>query len=173
MADITICKRGCSIIDGCMGHCEPDMEQKQEAITHDQAQQAIQKLVNGSFHQEPLPTFCIAARETDDDLVASRYVGQQREQEATHLTTIEAQAKTIEAMREALEFYADPTNHLKVINLADEDGTQCGTSTPMREDCGEKARSALALTQPEKPAPSEKQDSTKASFGMRFVEEMK
>lgn len=31
----------------------------------------------------------------------------------------------------------------------------------------------LALAQTEKAAPSEKQDSTKASFGMRYVEEMK
>jgi hypothetical protein len=54
-------------------------------------------------------------------------------------------APVADEMVKALQFYADRKNHLKVINLVDEDGVKCGTSTPMREDCGEKARGALSM----------------------------
>jgi hypothetical protein len=67
-----------------------------------------------------------------------------RNSHATHLSTIEAQAKTIEAMREALA---------GVMEWYVADSTEGANKTYARF---EKARSALALAQTEKAEPADK-----------------
>lgn len=51
-------------------------------VTHEQARESVQRLVNSHFKLKPQARVQIPAHPDDDDLVATRYVMQQEERDA-------------------------------------------------------------------------------------------
>lgn len=51
---------------------------KQPKITHDEARQAAQRLINSHFNNPNQARACIPVRDDDDDILICRYIDQQR-----------------------------------------------------------------------------------------------